>query len=113
VFLISLSFLGFISVLLNSEVYAPFLYWVIIPAIGFIPNPIARHFIFFRSRDFSYGFYLWAFPIQQLVMHLGIANNDVSLSIIAFPVTLLFSVGSWYLIENPAMRYGRRLLNEP
>lgn len=60
-----------------------------------------------RLGDFSYGTYLWAFPIQQLVVSLtrpdfGGWNNVL----VATPFILLMAVVSWYLIERPMLKYG-------
>lgn len=60
-----------------------------------------------RWGDFSYGLYLWAFPIQQLVVLLARPGfggwNNV---LVAAPLSLLMAVVSWYLIERPMLRYG-------
>jgi peptidoglycan/LPS O-acetylase OafA/YrhL len=52
--------------------------------------------------DFSYGVYLYAFPIQQLLVdHLSIASHPLVLTAIALPVTLVLAVGSWKFVEQP------------
>jgi peptidoglycan/LPS O-acetylase OafA/YrhL len=111
-FLLLLAFLGFITILWSSDSYAPFFYWILVPAIAFTPTRVALAFDFLRSRDFSYGFYLWAFPIQQFVMHFGITNGSFSLIILSSLITLVFSIASWYLVEFPAMKFARKLLKE-
>lgn len=62
-----------------------------------------------RFGDFSYGFYLYAFPIQQLVMQgMGHAVTPFALFAMATPLTLVAAVGSWYLVERRFLRPGRR-----
>jgi peptidoglycan/LPS O-acetylase OafA/YrhL len=102
----------FLGVLWNSETYAPFFYWTLIPAIAAIPTRLSRYFRLFENRDFSYGFYLWSFPIQQFVMNLGLTTGPFSLSIIAIFIAVIFSLGSWYIIEYPAMKYARKFVKE-
>lgn len=56
-----------------------------------------------RAGDYSYGTYIYAFPIQQTV---ALALPGISISGLfglSFAVTLLFAVASWHLIEKPAM----------
>jgi peptidoglycan/LPS O-acetylase OafA/YrhL len=59
--------------------------------------------------DFSYGVYLYGFPLQQLLVHFfpkwSVHENQVA----ALAAALLAGGCSWYLIERPAIRAGRRL----
>jgi peptidoglycan/LPS O-acetylase OafA/YrhL len=65
------------------------------------------------SGDYSYGLYLYGFPIQQAVYGLGgwAHRWDVNF-LIAFPLALLFAVISWRLVEKPALSL-RGLLSRP
>jgi peptidoglycan/LPS O-acetylase OafA/YrhL len=55
--------------------------------------------------DLSYGIYIWAFPMQQLVVLCGLAwLGPWVTALIAFGVTLPLAFGSWKLIEEPALR---------
>lgn len=60
----------------------------------------------FASRgDFSYGLYIYAYPIQQIIVNLfGGTMQWYSNFLIAFPFVLLCSVMSWYLIEKPCIK---------
>ena len=65
---------------------------------------------FGRYGDFSYGIYIFSFPVQQLMMHW----LDPHLSLPAFmAISLVASIAiaavSWYLIESPALRLKRFL----
>jgi peptidoglycan/LPS O-acetylase OafA/YrhL len=54
-----------------------------------------------RFGDFSYGTYLYAFPIEQMVVKgFGHAVAPVTLFAIATPITLGVAVGSWYGVER-------------
>jgi peptidoglycan/LPS O-acetylase OafA/YrhL len=62
-----------------------------------------------RFGDLSYGTYLYAFPIQQLVVqHLGLRGTPVRLFVIATPLVLAAAAVSWFFVERPALRAGRR-----
>lgn len=55
-----------------------------------------------RLGDYSYGMYIYAFPIQQTLVALTGTTNPHFLTLIAFPVTLLFAVLSWIYVEKPS-----------
>lgn len=60
-----------------------------------------------RFGDLSYGIYIYAFPIQQTLMH---AFGPAGLSLAAFAALTLAAVlplaaASWWLVERPALRW--------
>ncbi len=61
--------------------------------------------------DFSYGAYLYAFPVQQLLVHfIGPSNlSPVGLFLLALPSTFALAALSWYLVERPFLRYKPRV----
>lgn len=63
-----------------------------------------------RYGDFSYGTYLYGYPIQQTIIHLFGPNLKWwELFLTAFPLTLLLAAASWHFIERPVLRLvGRR-----
>ncbi len=56
-----------------------------------------------RLGDYSYGTYVYAFPIQQLIASFGVVSPLTNIGL-AFPVVLLCAVLSWVVIEAPALR---------
>lgn len=60
-----------------------------------------------RLGDYSYGTYVYAFPIQQLVAWAGVVLPLWNMAL-ALPLTLLCAVLSWHLVEAPALRWKRR-----
>ena len=79
---------------------------------GFALAPRPRFAKCFSKNDFSYGIYIWAFPIQQMLVQLGggsSTDSTLAYSLAAFAVTLALSVGSWFLVEKPCMDLGKRL----
>ncbi|WP_110931078.1 acyltransferase family protein [Paenibacillus bouchesdurhonensis] len=60
---------------------------------------------FSKFGDFSYGMYVYAFPVQQLVTYLhGGKMGHYENFIISFFVTLLCSIFSWHFIEKKCMK---------
>lgn len=64
---------------------------------------------FAKYGDFSYGMYLYAFPIQQAIaVILGTALTSAAmLFFLATPITLIFSIMSWYGVERYFIRRKR------
>jgi peptidoglycan/LPS O-acetylase OafA/YrhL len=58
------------------------------------------------NLDLSYGIYLWAFPLQQVLMMTGIRDPWL-LSAAAVIVLLPVAAASWLLVEKPALRFKR------
>jgi peptidoglycan/LPS O-acetylase OafA/YrhL len=69
-----------------------------------------RHFG--RHGDFSYGTYLYAFPIQQTCVHFLPWLGPASLFFVALPLTLVAAALSWHLVEKPALRLKKRYLTQ-
>jgi peptidoglycan/LPS O-acetylase OafA/YrhL len=63
------------------------------------------HF-FNRFGDYSYGLYLWGYPVEQAVAH-AFATPTRPILIFAFslPLTLICAMLSWHLIEKSALRW--------
>lgn len=72
--------------------------------LGFarIPGALAYN----RLGDYSYGMYIYAFPVQQTVAEMG-GLTPLSNLALAFPITLTLAVLSWHFIEAPALRWRR------
>ncbi|OBH44697.1 acyltransferase family protein [Mycobacterium mantenii] len=60
--------------------------------------------------DLSYGVYIYAFPIQQLLVVCGLARLQPGILFLVAAVAVLpLAVASWFLIEKPSMSLKRRL----
>ncbi len=83
--------------------------WAIPLTLGYLVlwfayTPRVRLVGFSRYGDWSYGIYIYAFPIQQmLVQYVGI-RQPLVLFAIALPITLIFAGLSWHLIEKNALK---------
>ena len=62
-----------------------------------------------RYGDFSYGFYLWAWPMQQLVIvFLGVETPVAILLALSAAGALAIAIASWHLVEAPSLRFKPR-----
>ncbi|WP_052226300.1 acyltransferase family protein [Microbacterium mangrovi] len=64
------------------------------------------------TSDISYGMYIYAFPVQQLLaITIGAHTSLVVFMLLSIVLTIPFAWASWRFIEQPAMRL-RRLVTE-
>lgn len=57
---------------------------------------------FSKYGDFSYGFYLYSFPIQQVTCSLFLDSTSLSFKIfISFILISIFAIFSWFCVEKP------------
>ena len=54
------------------------------------------------ENDYSYGIYLWAFPVQQVVVSLGVTQWVPNIAI-SLPVVLACAWLSWHGVERPVL----------
>jgi len=58
-----------------------------------------------RLGDYSYGMYIYAFPVEQMTMALFHHLTPWQLALASFPPTLLLAFLSWTYIESPALNH--------
>jgi len=80
--------------------------WLAVPYIvvtfGLAVTPVLRRFG--RFGDFSYGMYLFAFPVQQSIVHLF--KNEVGFYTLVVGTTVVSvacAYASWHLVEKRAL----------
>jgi peptidoglycan/LPS O-acetylase OafA/YrhL len=85
----------------------PHLWIVLFPMVGgylilaLAYHPLLRQHRWGRYGDFSYGTYLYAFPIQQLILQwIGHAIAPCELFLLAVPPTLVCAAMSWHGVEK-------------
>jgi peptidoglycan/LPS O-acetylase OafA/YrhL len=69
--------------------------------IAYIPSGHIRKYNLLG--DYSYGIYIYAFPVQQSTAALIPGVSPFFMALIATPITILFSVLSWHIIEKRAL----------
>ena len=85
--------------------------WIMLPycllAFGAQSTPVIRRAS--RFGDLSYGLYLWAFPVQQTIVHyLGVLSWGVDVVMVT-AITAVFAFVSWHLVEKPCMGLAQKL----
>lgn len=104
IFLFVLSLL-MISTIQKSLFYCAYI--VTLPYIVFYMAyvPSGKMRLFNRLGDYSYGIYIYAFPVQQSIVALMPDISIAQMVVFSFLVTLLLAVLSWHFIESRALRY--------
>ncbi len=69
--------------------------------VGLVPK--GRALAYNRLGDYSYGAYIYAFPVQQWLVWLFPGMGPLTNIVLALPVTLVMAVMSWNLIEARAI----------
>jgi peptidoglycan/LPS O-acetylase OafA/YrhL len=62
-----------------------------------------------RFGDYSYGTYIYAFPVQQTISFLLYPLGGWLLFLLATPATLALAIPSWHFVERPALEIKHRL----
>lgn len=68
---------------------------------------------FYKMGDVSYGLYIYALPVQQLIVQKVGLSNAYQLFVIAYPIALCLAALSWYFIEKPSLKLKPLLLGDP
>jgi peptidoglycan/LPS O-acetylase OafA/YrhL len=91
------------------DILLPFSLCYLLLFVAFYPRIHLRSWA--KHGDFSYGLYLYGWPVQQsliLLCHPWI--TPWLLFVLSLPLTLLFAIGSWYFIERRFLRLKQRHL---
>ena len=62
-----------------------------------------------KLPDYSYGIYIWHYPIIQAVLFLIPGLGPFEVMAISTPLFILFAGLSWHVIEKPALRLKSRI----
>lgn len=93
----------------GAQLTAPFIAYLLlwVGSVVRAPRLVLRH-------DISYGVYIYAFPVQQLLVLTGIHGVNLFLyDVVALACTVPLATASWLFVERPAMRRARRASGAP
>ncbi len=61
---------------------------------------------FFSKNDFSYSIYIYAFPVQCIILHYAADHIfPIELSVLTIIILIPFCLFSWNYIEKPALKW--------
>jgi peptidoglycan/LPS O-acetylase OafA/YrhL len=61
------------------------------------------------KNDYSYGIYIYSFPVQQTISSISPNISFINYLIITSLITLLFSIFSWHFIEKPMLKLKHKI----
>ncbi|WP_454796932.1 acyltransferase family protein [Novosphingobium lindaniclasticum] len=61
--------------------------------------------------DYSYGMYLFAFPIQQVIATSPQLRNPLLIFALAIPASVAYAAFSWHCIEKPIMQRKKKIVS--
>lgn len=101
-------FLGALAALVPPAAFELFclgsayiLFW-----LAAVPRGAVREYN--RVGDYSYGMYVWAFPLHQSIIAVWRDLPIFQSTMLAFVATLSVAVVSWHLVEKPALKLRHR-----
>lgn len=99
-FLLALTVLGYMySVNVGTTLLTLSLpYFVLV--FAYLPKGTIRKFN--QLGDYSYGLYIYAFPVQQILLSANVKSVYTHIAA-SYVLTLLLAIISWRYIENPAL----------
>ncbi len=101
-----------VACLMVPSKWAPPLLVLAVPYVTLVfAHRVPARLVDLHGWDLSFGIYIYAFPVQQLVSQLCLTHDRgwfASLSISA-AITLMLAAASWVMVERPALRFKERL----
>ena len=106
-FAICLGVLGLFGLFLRGlDIVMPLAGTYVLFYIAYSPRMKAQNFG--RPGDFSYGVYLYSFPVQQLlIQYLGRAIPALGLFAVSLAAAVCCAAVSWHVVEKPALALKR------
>lgn len=71
--------------------------------LAYIPRGIIRKFN--QLGDYSYGIYIYSFPIQQLTAFAIVGISVLQMTVLAGVITLCFAMASWHIVEKRSLSF--------
>lgn len=100
------SYLGMGTSFLRAVITLPMIVYI---TLVFAYHPRLQVERLARGADLSYGLYVYAFPVQQLLLWRWPGIGVGGLFFAAIPIIAAAAAASWYGIEKPALSLKRRL----
>ena len=88
---------------LEGHLTEPLFCTYILVYLSYVPGPVLRY----DHGDLSYGLYLYAFPVQLLLIKAFPWLTSLALFPLAMLTTLALAILSWRYIEHPCLQFKR------
>ena len=100
--------IGILSIIFWVAGHQAIALWLVLPFLvivfGTLSTPVFNRFGQFG--DLSYGVYIYAFPVQQLIIWISQGKFSLPVCLVlTLTCTLLLAFISWHYIEKPALKF--------
>jgi peptidoglycan/LPS O-acetylase OafA/YrhL len=85
------------------------IYYALLPYLLICVAFLTSKFVDRIPNDYSYSVYLWAFPIQQVLVLALPSINVIGLSLVSLAIVGMLSHLTWVYVENPTILLSKRL----
>ena len=94
----------------NSLIYRAIIFFTLVYCLLlFAYSPAIKGYLLTRYGDFSFGIYVYAFPVQQTLMHYFRFHHPMALYFLTLPLALVLGMGSWFLVEKPVLKLKNKI----
>jgi len=80
--------------------------WYVVLCLAYLPR--GKVLSFNRLGDYSYGVYIYAWPVQQMVISVWPGIGVAAHIVVSAVIVLGLSVVSWHVVESPALQLKKR-----
>jgi len=105
---IALCVAPYISVGVYYAIY-PFALTYAVLYLAYVPSGVIRNFN--NVEDYSYGIYLYAFPIQQMLVVILPGINIMQMIGASFILSVFCGALSWHFVEKRALAFKERAVS--
>lgn len=98
-------------IFISNKYQGPTLIFLLLflPYILIYMGAVFKHKLFTKYGDYSYGMYIYAFPVQQFLIYLYYDDLSINRFILfSTMITLMISILSWHLVEKNILKWKKR-----
>jgi len=100
------AFIGLLATIVSAESYFLIALLICLPYLVLYLGQLPMKQLYNigdKYGDYSYGLYIYAFPIQQTIAHFMSKISPIQLFALSLPSTFILAYFSWWLIEKKAL----------
>jgi peptidoglycan/LPS O-acetylase OafA/YrhL len=104
------AFIGLLVIIVSGSSYFLIALFICLPYLALYLGQLPLRQLYNigdKYGDYSYGLYIYAFPVQQTIAHFMPKINPIQMFVLSLPTTFILAFISWWLIEKKALSLKR------